>query len=58
VHLTGNSHGNLVDIGGKIVDVGVDVWNYAPVSLDQIKEYMDKREIVTCDHHAPEEEEE
>lgn len=50
--LHGHSHGNLPDIGGKITDVGVDCWNYSPVSLDQIAEYMGNRDIVAVDHHS------
>jgi calcineurin-like phosphoesterase family protein len=49
--LHGHSHGNLVDSGGKRVDVGVDVWDYKPVSIETIKKFMDKREVVTVDHH-------
>jgi len=51
--LHGHSHGNLPDAGGKTADVGVDVWDYAPVSVDQIERLMSKREIVTRDHHEP-----
>lgn len=51
VHLTGNSHGNLSDIGGKTVDVGVDVWDYTPVSATRIHEFMHNREIKAYDHH-------
>lgn len=32
--LYGHSHGNLTDIGGKTIDVGVDCFDYYPVSLD------------------------
>lgn len=38
-HLYGHSHGTLPGIG-KSFDVGVDNWNYTPVSLDQITEKM------------------
>jgi calcineurin-like phosphoesterase family protein len=50
--LHGHCHGNLSDVGGKILDVGVDVWGYAPVSLEWVAEYMGKREVVVCDHHT------
>lgn len=49
--LHGHSHGNLSDIGGKIVDVGVDVWDYTPVSATRLHEFMHNREIKAYDHH-------
>lgn len=39
IHLYGHSHGNLPGFG-RSIDVGVDVWNYRPVSIDQIVEIM------------------
>lgn len=52
-HLYGHSHGSLYDSGEtKSLDVGVDCWDYAPVSFDQLKEIMDKREILVVDHHG------
>lgn len=55
--LHGHSHGNLVDISGKSMDVGVDCHNYSPLSLTDIAAYMATREIVTHDHHRPDEKE-
>jgi len=52
--LHGHSHGNLADLGGKVLDVGVDVWNYTPVSLERLQIWMESREILTYDHHIPE----
>ena len=52
--LHGHSHGSLDDIGGKTVDVGVDCWNYAPVSLDELTIFMRDRPVITRDHHKPE----
>jgi calcineurin-like phosphoesterase family protein len=49
-HLYGHSHGNLPDYG-KSFDVGVDVWDFKPISFEQVKEQMDKREILSEDHH-------
>ena len=49
--LHGHSHGNLEDIGGKIMDVGVDAQDYAPVSLDAVRHFMERRLISPCDHH-------
>jgi len=42
-HLFGHSHGNLEGTGLS-TDVGVDCWDYAPVSLSQIKEHLSKKE--------------
>lgn len=42
-HLFGHSHGRLLPVG-KSWDVGVDNNNFYPISFDQIKEIMDKRE--------------
>ena len=39
-HLYGHSHGGLPSYN-KSTDVGVDVWNYKPVSLDKIQTFMD-----------------
>lgn len=38
-HLFGHVHGRLPDYG-RSCDVGVDVWNYAPVHIDQIIERL------------------
>lgn len=47
-HLYGHSHGHLPPMG-KSVDVGVDTWNFTPISFSQLKEFMDKRTVST-DH--------
>jgi hypothetical protein len=44
VHLTGNSHGRLKDIGGLCFDVGVDNWDYYPLSLPQVWKIMQIRD--------------
>lgn len=49
--LHGHSHGSLTDIGGRIMDVGVDCHGYRPISVDEIAEFMSGREVVECDHH-------
>lgn len=41
-HLFGHSHGTLAS-QGKSFDVGVDAWQYTPVSFDQVKERMDEQ---------------
>jgi calcineurin-like phosphoesterase family protein len=38
-HLWGHSHGNMVPYGLSF-DVGVDCWNYTPVSLEQVSDKM------------------
>lgn len=43
-HLYGHSHNGLPPYG-KSVDVGVDRWHFTPVSFEQLKEFMDAREI-------------
>lgn len=49
-HLYGHVHGSL-EIAGKALDVGIDgpISNHGLLSFDQIKEYMDTREIRN--HH-------
>lgn len=49
--LHGHSHGNLSDVGGRILDVGVDCHDYSPVSFDDVKKFMEKREFLKVDHH-------
>jgi calcineurin-like phosphoesterase family protein len=39
-HLFGHSHGGLPQYG-KSIDVGVDVWDFAPVSMDQLDAKFD-----------------
>jgi len=50
--LHGHSHGNLSDVGGRIMDVGVDSNYFRPVSLEEVESYMHDREISECDHHT------
>ncbi len=52
--LHGHSHGSLSDYGGKILDVGVDVHDFRPISIEEVRLFMDSRSIVECDHHIPE----
>lgn len=42
-HLYGHSHGNLENEIGFSTDVGVDCWNYYPVSLSEIQELFELR---------------
>lgn len=50
--LHGHSHGNLVTDNTARLDIGVDVWNYAPVSYEQIAEEMRTRTFTAVDHHG------
>jgi calcineurin-like phosphoesterase family protein len=45
-HLFGHTHGALKGIG-KSFDVGVDCWNYFPVSIEQVIEKMAKLEVFS-----------
>jgi calcineurin-like phosphoesterase family protein len=38
-HLFGHSHGKLEPLG-KSFDIGVDSWNFYPLSLDEVSEKM------------------
>lgn len=44
IHLHGHSHGNLTNYGYRI-DVGVDCWNYQPVSIEEILTLASKRAL-------------
>jgi calcineurin-like phosphoesterase family protein len=53
-HLFGHSHGGLSPavLRGKMLDVGVDCHNYAPLSFDEIRSIMDKKPpYVPVDNH-------
>ena len=51
--LYGHSHGSLPDDPHALsVDVGVDCWNYAPVSYEELKEVMAKKDYQPIDHHG------
>ncbi len=43
-HLYGHSHSMLPPFG-KSFDIGVDSWDYTPLSYEQVKKEMDKRDI-------------
>lgn len=45
--LHGHCHGELVyPFEGRILDVGVDCWGYAPVSYDTLKPIMDAKPLI------------
>lgn len=51
-HLYGHSHGTLPDDPNSLsLDIGVDCWNYAPVSMQQIRDKMKKKTFKPVDHH-------
>jgi calcineurin-like phosphoesterase family protein len=53
-HLFGHSHGNLSPsvLRGKMLDVGVDSHNYAPLSFEEVREIMERKAVnVPIDHH-------
>lgn len=50
--LYGHSHGSLADDPYLLsCDVGVDCWNFAPVSMAQLRERMAKKTWKPVDHH-------
>jgi len=50
--LHGHSHGGLVyPFESKMIDVGCDAHQYAPISYDEVKKIMDTRPIQKVDHH-------
>ncbi len=51
--LHGHSHGTLIDNPNALqLDVGVDCWNYAPVSYERLKERMSTKTWKPIDHHG------
>ena len=50
-HLHGHCHGSLSDSGGLRLDMGVDCWYYAPVSVEEIQNEMALRTVSFVDHH-------
>jgi len=51
-NLHGHCHGTLKNNKGKRLDVGVDCFDYKPVSYEQIKEIMKSKEFVAEDRHG------
>lgn len=51
--LHGHCHGNLItDHPQPRLDVGVDVHDYRPIHLDEVREFMATRPYTIVDHHA------
>lgn len=44
-HLFGHSHGGIKQKAEKSCDIGVDCWNFTPISFEQLKEFMSKQPI-------------
>lgn len=51
-HLHGHSHGTYKIQHGKLLDVGVDVHNYAPISYQEVKRFMRTRTFKPVDGHG------
>jgi calcineurin-like phosphoesterase family protein len=52
--LYGHSHGTLPDDPTTLsCDVGVDCWNYFPVSMEQLRDKMKTKTYKPVDHHGP-----
>lgn len=50
--LHGHSHGSLPELATqRQCDIGVDCWNYAPVSFETLKIRMNKKTFAPIDHH-------
>lgn len=51
--LFGHSHGSLPDdMKSKQMDVGVDIWNFTPISFEKVASEMKKRVFTPVDHHG------
>ncbi len=52
-HLYGHSHGTLPeDPYSKSFDVGVNSWNYMPISFEQVEAKMETKNYQPVDHHG------
>lgn len=50
--LHGHSHGSLPrDFERKQLDVGVDSWDYRPLSFEEVSKEMGRHTFVPVDHH-------
>ena len=53
IHLFGHSHGTLPDDPYlRSMDVGVDCWDFYPVSFDEVMERMKTKQFRPVDHHV------
>lgn len=51
IHLYGHSHGEMLGVG-RSVDVGVDVWDFCPVTLAEIRPTLDRQQAMIDDARA------
>ncbi|MBC8103923.1 MAG: metallophosphoesterase family protein [Cytophagales bacterium] len=52
-HLYGHSHGSLPDDPNALAfDVGVDCWDFAPLSYEEVKTVMSGKTWKPVDHHG------
>lgn len=52
-HLYGHSHQTLPELENSLsFDVGINGWNYKPISFNQIKEKMATKKWKAIDHHT------
>lgn len=49
--LHGHSHGSLPELPHRSFDVGVDCWDFTPVSYEQVAAKMATKTFVSVDHH-------
>lgn len=51
-HLYGHSHGSLPDEPTSLsCDVGVDSWDFTPVTMEQLARHMARKKFKPLDHH-------
>ena len=48
----GHCHGSLQGQRGRVLDIGVDVWDYKPLHIDQVCQILDNQSVVLTDHHS------
>jgi len=52
-HLHGHSHGSLPELEtSRSFDVGVDCWEFRPISYDQVAAKMGRKRFEPVDHHV------
>ena len=52
-HLHGHSHGSLEDLpSARSFDVGVDCWDFTPITFEQVTEKMATKTWKPIDHHG------
>lgn len=50
IHCYGHMHSHNETAWGKSLDVGVDAWNYSPISIDQVIAYC--QNLQQLEHHG------